>query len=111
METVEAGGKGGFFFVYSLLACDLSRSWRGYVQSVGGKEGGARAGEVLALRHWILTRQMGNSSGSGHPDEGEQEKCSRHSQADQKCAPQGAVYASGLRCCIGTRADTGDSGA
>ena len=24
----------GFFFVYSLLACDLSRSWRGYVQSV-----------------------------------------------------------------------------
>jgi len=23
-----------FFFVYSLLACDLSRSWRGYVQSV-----------------------------------------------------------------------------
>jgi len=23
-----------FFFVYSLLACDLMRSWRGYVQSV-----------------------------------------------------------------------------
>jgi len=23
-----------FFFVYSLLACDLCRSWRGYVQSV-----------------------------------------------------------------------------
>jgi len=37
----------GFFFVYSLLACDLARSWRGYVQS-GSRPQSALGGSLQA---------------------------------------------------------------
>ena len=33
-QRAEAEVLGAFFYYYSLLACDLSRSWRGYIQSV-----------------------------------------------------------------------------
>jgi hypothetical protein len=33
-ERFQLSACADLFFVYSLLACDLSRSWRGYVQSV-----------------------------------------------------------------------------